>query len=173
MDVFLDALATVRDSGISFEARILGSGPYEAELRERADGLRISSSVHWQSGIPHDQVPGWMQDLDLFVLPSRTISRWREQFGHVLIEAMATGVPVIGSDSGEIPNVIGRPDLVFQEGDHNALAELMIRLIRDDAWRNEISRYVVHRIHEKFTHAHIARRMITAWEQMLDAPLKR
>jgi len=48
-----------------------------------------------------------MNSLDVLVLPSRSRSFWKEQFGRVLIEAMACGVPVIGSSSGEIPNVIG------------------------------------------------------------------
>ena len=46
-------------------------------------------------------------------LKTLTATGWKEQFGHVLIEAMAAAVPVIGSDSGEIPNVIEDAGLVF------------------------------------------------------------
>ena len=51
------------------------------------------------------------------MLPSLTRPNWKEQFGRVLIEAMASGVPVIGSDSGAIPDVIGQAGLIFPEGD--------------------------------------------------------
>jgi len=62
------------------------------------------------------------------VLPSRTLPNWAEQFGRVLIEAMACAVPVIGSTSGEIPHVIGGGGLIFPEGDAAALARCLQRL---------------------------------------------
>jgi glycosyltransferase involved in cell wall biosynthesis len=64
---------------------------------------------------------GWMAALDCLVLPSRTTPRWKEQFGRVLVEAMACEVAVVGSDSGEIPRVIGGGGVVFPEGDTAAL----------------------------------------------------
>ena len=64
--------------------------------------------------IPSDQVAVEMRKLHALVLPSRTTPRWKEQFGRVLIEAMACGVPPVGSDSGEIPHVIDDAGLVFR-----------------------------------------------------------
>jgi glycosyltransferase involved in cell wall biosynthesis len=68
--------------------------------------------------------------IDLLVLPSLTTPRWAEQFGRVLVEAMARGVPVVGSSSGAIPEVIGQAGLIFPEGDARALSEA-IRQVRD------------------------------------------
>jgi glycosyltransferase involved in cell wall biosynthesis len=53
--------------------------------------------------------------LDVCVLPSRTRQNWKEQFGRVLVEAMAQGVPVIGSSSGAIPETMGDAGIVFEE----------------------------------------------------------
>lgn len=82
----------------------------------------------------HAEVPSFLQMLDLFVLPSKTGYRngaviWEEQFGHVLIEAMACGVPCIGSNSGAIPEVLGDESLAFEPGNENAIAEILRKLL--------------------------------------------
>ena len=66
-------------------------------------------------------MPAFFREIDVFVLPSISRPNWTEQFGRVLIEAMASEVVVVGSDSGEIPHVIGEAGLVFPEGDAPAL----------------------------------------------------
>src|SRR5207245_3300012 len=80
-----------------------------------------------QEGVPHHEVPRYLERMTALVLPSLTTPTWKEQFGHVLIEAMACGVPVIGSDSGAIPEVIGDAGLVVPEGDVAGLAEALRR----------------------------------------------
>ena len=69
-----------------------------------------------------------MRRFDVLVGPSLTTPRWKEQFGRMLVEAMACGVPVIGSDSGEIPHVIGDAGIVVPEGDRVALCAAIARL---------------------------------------------
>jgi glycosyltransferase involved in cell wall biosynthesis len=86
----------------------------------------------------------------------------------VLIEAMAMGVPVIGSTSGEIPNVIGRPDLVFPEGDAQRLAAILERMIREPEWREEAGRYGMTRVYQHYTHERIAERLVSLWQNLLE-----
>ena len=78
----------------------------EAELKQWAapygDRVRILTNVK------HDDVPGYLNVMDLVAAPSQTTKQWREQFGRMLIEAFACGVCVVASDSGEIPYVVGR-----------------------------------------------------------------
>ena len=78
---------------------------------------------------PRPDADGYAQ-LDVLVLPSRTTPTWKEQFGRVIVEALWCGVPVVGSDSGEIPWLIGLTGggLMFPEGDHAALAGGSTRL---------------------------------------------
>ncbi len=74
-----------------------------------------------------------MRNTDVFVLPSLSRPNWLKQFGRVLIEAMACGVPVIGSTCGEIPNVLGEAGLIFPEGQVEALAACLCALLTNPA----------------------------------------
>ena len=80
------------------------------------------------------------QKLDLMIIPTETTKRIREQFGRVIVEAMASGVPVIGSTCGAIPEVIGDAGLVFPEGDADALAGALRQMLSDEACGNGLSR---------------------------------
>jgi len=73
------------------------------------------------------------------VLPSCTTRVWKEQFGRILVEAMACKVPVVGSDSGAIPEVVGDAGLIFPEGDAAALAECLRQLKESPELRQELA----------------------------------
>jgi glycosyltransferase involved in cell wall biosynthesis len=123
----LDLLAAVRRLEAPVELLLLGNG----ELRDRLEGQEIpGSSVRVIDGLSHDQMAGGYAQLDVLVLPSHTTPTWKEQFGRVIIEALWCGVPVVGSDSGEIPWVIEQTGggLVFPEGDSEALAARLAEL---------------------------------------------
>jgi len=64
---------------------------------------------------------------------------WREQFGLVLAQAMLCGVPVLGSDSGAIPDVVGEPEAVFPERSPAVLRALLERIAEDAVWRESLA----------------------------------
>ena len=107
-----------------------------------------------------------MRGLDVLVLPSRTTRRWAEQFGHVLLEAMAAGAVVVGSDSGAIPEVIGEAGVIFPERDTQALAGVIEQLADDPERRSRLRLAGGERAAE-FTHERIARQLIGFWEEAL------
>lgn len=116
--------------GGTVRLRLYGDGP----LRRQIEGnLPRDQDAEIVSGLAHERMAEAFADMDVLVLPSRTTPTWAEQFGRVLVEALWCGVPVVGSDSGEIPWVIEATGggLVFPEGDSAALAERLTRL-RDD-----------------------------------------
>jgi glycosyltransferase involved in cell wall biosynthesis len=94
--------------------------------------------------------------MDVLVLPSRTTHKWKEQFGRVLVEAMASSTPVIGSDSGEIPNVIGDAGLVYPEGDARALAHEITRIRKDEDLHHELVAKGLERVRNYYTWTRIA-----------------
>lgn len=167
VDLLLHALADLRDRGLHARGVVVGTGPEEGRLRRLATMLGIGRDVTWHGWKAQDEVREVLADVDVLVLPSRSIPTWREQFGHVLIEAMAEGMPVVGSTCGAIPDVIGHRDLVFPEGDWRALAELLFRLLSDPAFYQAAARHSVERL-QAFTNAAIAQRMADAWEMVLE-----
>lgn len=118
---------------------VAGAGPAEPELRGLAAELGLGERVRWLGRVPRERIADHFAALEVLVLPSRGTATWREQFGMVLAEAMLCGTPVIGSDSGAIPEVIGDGGLVFAEDDHRALADHLRRLADDEGYRRELA----------------------------------
>jgi glycosyltransferase involved in cell wall biosynthesis len=133
-----DLLAAVRALSAPVELLLLGDG----ELKDRLDGQRIPGShVRVINGLTHDMMASSYAQLDVLVVPSHTTATWKEQFGRVIVEALSCGVPVVGSDSGEIPWLIGltKGGLVFPEGDRDALADALYRLREHPELRRELA----------------------------------
>jgi glycosyltransferase involved in cell wall biosynthesis len=117
---------------------IIGSGPLEPDVRTAAAG---DQRIKLVPAVPHNEIQHYYNCIDILVVPSRTTPRWKEQFGRVLIEALASGAVVVGSDSGEIPHVIRATGggLVFPEGDAPALAETLLSLLRNPDRRQQLA----------------------------------
>lgn len=118
--------------------RIGGQGPEEHALRLQCDALGVDAS--FEGFVPFERRSQFYAGIDVLALPSRTRRDWKEQFGRVLAEAMACGVPCVGSDSGAIPEVIGDAGLVFREGDANGLAAALSRLAKDAKLRARLAK---------------------------------
>lgn len=153
VDLLLEALSGLEGE---WQASILGSGPARATLQALAHQLGIADRISFDAQIPSVRIPDYYRQLDVLVLPSRTRPNWKEQFGRVLIEAMACGVPVVGSDSGEIPNVIGDAGLVFPEERADLLRTHLARLISDPELRTALARRGRERVLARYTQAQIA-----------------
>ena len=93
----------------------VGGGPMADDLTAFANAH--PGRVRVLTGVGHDDVPEHLNAMDLMCAPSQTTTRWREQFGRMLIEAMACGVPIVASRSGEIPHVVGDAGLIVDEAD--------------------------------------------------------
>jgi glycosyltransferase involved in cell wall biosynthesis len=135
---------------------LYGTGPMQEELKARLARLGLAERVRFEGHLPSTEMPQVLAALDVLVLPSLTRPNWKEQFGRVLIEAMSCGVPVIGSDSGEIPYVIGEGGLIFPEGDARALRSHLERLMADAELREGLGTRGRARVLAHYTQARIA-----------------
>lgn len=117
---------------------LLGDGPSKTDWMKLGEDLKISHKIIWIEPQSHYKIADYINALDVLVLPSYTGKFWKEQFGRVLIEAMACEVPVIGSDSGEIPNVIGDAGLIFREKSVDDLKEKICMLHDNESLRTTI-----------------------------------
>lgn len=147
--------------------RLAGGGPLRAELETEAARRGIAGRVAFLPQAPSAEMPGRYHELDAFVLPSLTRPNWKEQFGRVLVEAMASGVPVAGSNSGAIPDVIGDAGLVVPEGDAPALTAALRRLRDEPGLRENLSERGRERALAVFTHASVAEQTAAFYDAIL------
>jgi glycosyltransferase involved in cell wall biosynthesis len=149
--------------------RLVGGGPMRAELESLARDLGIAERVTFLNQIPSTEMPAQYQEIDVLVVPSLTTPHWKEQFGpRATVEAMASGVPVIGSDSGAIPNVIADDaGLIVPEGDIDALAVALRKLRDDPALRAKLGQRGRARVQTHYTHEGVAAATVRVYEEML------
>ncbi len=165
VDVLVRAAAEL--SG-EWRLEIVGSGPLRQALAALVDRCGLRDRVMFRPWLPSAQLPAVYRTLDALVLPSRSKPSWKEQFGRALIEAMACGVPVIGSTCGEIPNVIGDDaGLIFPENDTNALRECLARLQRDEALRADLAHRGRRHVLERYTQARIATQTAQVYRKIM------
>jgi glycosyltransferase involved in cell wall biosynthesis len=145
--------------------RLIGDGVLRPRIAARAAELGLRERVElvaWTNDVPAE-----LRRLDALALPSRTTPTWKEQFGRILVEAMSCGVPVVGSSSGEIPQVIGDSGLIYPEGDVAALAAALRRLDADAALRADLGQRGRARVLERHTQAALARRYYEVYRSMI------
>ena len=164
VDLLLRAVAALEGE---WALRILGDGPKRASLQALASELGITSRTTVLQHVPTTEVPRFLCELDALALPSRTRPNWKEQFGRILVEAMACAVPVVGSHSGEIPNVIGEGGLVFPEGDAHALRHCLTLIRSEPDPRSRWGWPGRQRVLEHYTQARIAARTYQVYRRML------
>lgn len=149
------------------QAVFVGDGPMKSVLEEEAARLGVRERVVIKPGVPTYEAPRVLEEFDVHVLPSRTFPNWKEQFGRTLAEAMACETPVIGSDSGEIPFVIGDAGLVFPEGDAQELAARVHQLLDDPQLYATLAAKGRQRVLDFYTQEQIARQTFELYEEML------
>jgi L-malate glycosyltransferase len=147
---------------------LLGRGPLQEQIAAWAKENHVGDRLIWVESVPHDRVQNYISLLNVLALPSETTYKfktlsaagWKEQFGHVLIEAMACQVPVIGSDSGEIPHVIGDSGLVFPEGDVEALKGCLVQLMEQPELAQQLSKRGYERALDRYTNMALAQTLL-------------
>ncbi|MEW5959158.1 MAG: glycosyltransferase, partial [Chloroflexota bacterium] len=142
-------------------------GPDRPRLEKMAQWLGIGPRVTFDEKMPSTHLPHYFSGLDVLVLPSLTRPNWKEQFGRVLIEAMACDVITIGARSGAIPEVIGDAGLTFAEGDVDELRDHLQRLIDHVELRDQLRQKGRRRVTENYTQAAIAKNTVEVYRQVL------
>src|SRR5437773_535341 len=148
-----------------WRALFLGSGPLEADIRawsrQHGDRARIHPAVS------HDEVPAYLNAMDVLCAPSQTTPQWREQFGRMLIEAFACGVPVLASDSGEIPHVVGDAGIVVGEHDDRQWLEALGLLLDDRSRRADLGLRGRRRAESVYAWPVVARQHLAFFDELI------
>ena len=167
LETLLHALAR---TDLPWRLVLVGVGDQEGAIQTLADSLGLTDRITWCGYVAHAEVPRYLSAFDVLVLPSETRKNWKEQFGRVLIEALACGTPVIGSDSGEIPRVVGHTGggLVFAEGDDAHLAECLRALASDPERREGLAAAGRRAVLDHYTEAVLAERFADTIERAVE-----
>jgi len=165
IETLMQALDRVRD--LPWRALFVGGGPREEAVRRW--GNRDPDRVRVVTGVRHDAVPGHLNAMDVLCAPSLTTEAWREQFGRMLVEAMACGVAVLGSDSGEIPHVVGGAGRIAPEGEVEAWAAALREMLVDPGMRGNLAARGLERARTEFALDVVARRHLDFFAGLADA----
>jgi glycosyltransferase involved in cell wall biosynthesis len=164
LDTLIDAAAKIE--GVTLN--LLGSGDekYVGGLRARINSLGMDSRVVFHGFMNRDRLSEMLKKMQVLVLPSITTPGWKEQFGRVLIEAFASKIAVIGSDSGEIPFVLDEAGLIFREKDADMLAACIKRLMDDRDLFGTLVEKGYKRVSELYTNEKIAEQIFRVYSAL-------
>jgi len=163
LDTLLEAAAAASTSP---QVVLVGSGPQLDELENLARCLGTADRCRFVGAVAYDAIPDYLNLMDVLVLPSRTTRNWKEQFGRVLVEAMACKVPVVGSDSGSIPEVVGEAGLVVPEGNARALAAAIDQVVASEDVRRTLGERGYQRVLDHYTVERTAEKLLKMWRDL-------
>lgn len=170
LNVLADALAKL--GAEEWRLLVVGEGSEREGFERKLTEAGLRDRAEFTGAINFALVPAYFHELDMLVIPTETTKRIREQFGRVIVEAMASGVPVIGSTCGAIPEVIGDAGLVFPEGDADALAGALRRMLTDENLRRRLSLAGQVRV-EQYSWERVAEKTYELYRQVLNGKEKK
>jgi glycosyltransferase involved in cell wall biosynthesis len=166
LNLLADALEELKDE--SWRLLVVGDGSEREKFERQLSEAGLLDRAEFTGAVTFSLVPEFFQKLDVMVIPTETTKRIREQFGRVIVEAMACGVPVIGSTCGAIPEVIGDAGLVFPEGDAGALASALKQMLSDENLRERLALAGLARV-EHYSWERVAEKTYALYQQVMTA----
>jgi len=168
-----EALAGLKEH--SWKWLLVGQGKLRSHLEQKCIEWGISDRTIWIESVSHEAIPPYINLMNCLVLPSQTSYKfktlttvgWKEQFGHVLIEAMACKIPVVGSDCGEIPHVIGDAGLIFPEGNAGILRDCLQQLMERREFAADLGDRGYHRAMSNYTNQALAEQLLDFYKELL------
>lgn len=164
VDTLIEAMQKIPQGFLT----VVGDGSQKQALLQKVKNSGLTNQVHFTGGVKHEEVLPYLKALDMLVLPSVTTAGWKEQFGHIIIEAMASGIPVIGSDCGAIPDVIGDAGIVFRQKDTKGLVQSILSVAENQDRAKTLSEKGKQRVEMFFTNQVLADKTIEIWKRIIE-----
>ncbi len=164
--VLIEALAKIKSENWRF--LVVGDGERKALMQEKLSHHGLLERTEFTGAVPYHETPEYFHKMDVLIVPTRTTKKIREQFGRVIIEAMACEVAVIGSSCGAIPEVIADAGLIFPESDSEALSKQLSRILNDMELRKNLALAGKKRVLENYTWECAAEQIYSAYLEVLE-----
>ena len=155
--------------GVDIEVTFLGRGPLRPRMERIAAAMGITDRVEFPGFVPWHELHEVYRRHDAFVLASGTTRNWREQLGFAVLEAMASGLPVLVGDSGSLPEVVGRPESLVRPHDPPTLADALEALAADPSLRVERGAFNRARVLERYDQRRVREQLAQLYRDVLAA----
>lgn len=159
-----DALEAMALISVPVNLKLMGEGPYEMQIRERAESLGLAGQISIQPWGDPQEVAHFLKSLDVALLLTHTTPLVKEQFGRVIIEAQGCGTPVIGAHSGAIPDIVGEGGWIVPERDPAALGKLIESVYASPQDHQRKASLALENVRDRFTYSAVANQMLSAWK---------
>jgi glycosyltransferase involved in cell wall biosynthesis len=160
--VLLDAIADEPEWSLT----LAGEGPDVAEMNAAIREMGLAERVTFAGYVDRPQLPDFYRSVDVVVVPSQPTRGWVEQFGRVVAEAMASGRPVVATNTGALPEVVGDAGLLVPPGDASALRWLLLQLAANPGLRAELAAAGLARS-ARWSWPAVAQQQLTLYRQVL------
>lgn len=164
---FLNAVASLVSSAPNLKCVMVGSGPMLASLPHLLAQRRITDRVRIVGSVPYAKMPDFYRLSDLVVVPSIATPRWQEQFGAVLLEAMACGKPLVASCCGAIPEVVGDGGVIVHQANYVELAQAIFRFYSNPDLGANVGRIGRQKAVSKFSNRVVAAQIDEVYRNVL------
>ena len=168
IDLLISAIAGLAQTHPAADPRLrtIGGGPLPTQPAAQAAAAGRADRVEFVAGLPPQAIPAALGGLHALILPSRATPVWQEQLGRVLLEAMAVGVPVIGAQSGAIPEVIGDAGLTFPADDATALRACLARLLDEPSLPPQLTAAGLRRVEQHYSQRVLAQQTAAVYRSL-------
>jgi len=167
------AVRLLADRGVAAELMLAGAGPLRGRLEAMARELGVTEQVRFEGTVPYERMPELHGRSDVFVLASAPRATWREQFGFAVVEAMASGLPVLAGASGSLDEVVGDDAQLVRSHDAPALADALGVLAAEPGLRAERGRANRRRAEARYDRRHVADRLLDVYRRVLELSPRR
>ncbi|MDZ4817628.1 MAG: glycosyltransferase family 4 protein [Planctomycetota bacterium] len=161
-DTLIDAFARVLAVRPDSRLWMVGAGPMEYELKQRALRHGIAESIQWLGAVPHQDIPALLAQMTVTVMPSRS-----EAFGIAALESQAMEVPVVATNVGGIPESVadGETGILTPPNDSETLGCAILKLLNDEGLRRQLGENGRRRVESLFNWRETVDRTISYYHE--------
>lgn len=160
-------MAVEQMTEFNLRLRMAGSGPLRGKLVQKAWAWGISDKIIIEEKY-YSEMPKIYHNADIFIMTSKPRKGWEEQFGMVLVEAMGSGLPIIATRTGAIPEVVGEAGILVEPGNISELTEAIKRIIIDRKLKETLSFKAHKRAEVEYNHKKIAVKIEKFYRKVLN-----
>jgi glycosyltransferase involved in cell wall biosynthesis len=151
-----DIIEACKQINKPFKYLLMGNGRDFEIVKSKIAQEGLDSKIILTDRIPNgEQVAAHMNASDCFIHVPRTKQSWVDTFPLAVVQGMASGLPVIGSDSGAVPYQLGPDGIIVKEGNPNELADMMIKTMEQQTWAKEVGEKMLTRVLNSFEIRHL------------------